>query len=238
MGSSAIPVKPFKLRCDEPIISFTFDDCPKTAAIAGAEILNRYDAAGTYYICGGLTDQYEQDMLCHSQSDLLALIEDGHEIASHLYHHKNCIDLTDAELKTEIAENDTFFADLQYDRTLVNFAYPFGGTKLSARKIASSHYATARGIRPGLNSGVVDFSNLYANSIYSKNTTEADILDVIQSTVDKCAWSIFYTHDVAEMPSEWGTTPELLEYAVAKATEMNCRILPVRNAIGAIGFHG
>lgn len=163
--SSNVPVKPFRMKSGQPVISFTFDDFPQTAAKVGGKILEKYEVAGTFYICGGLTDEYEAEMLCHSEQDLLDLIKAGHEIGSHLFHHKNCEDLSKEELVQEIALNGQYFKKLQDDRRLLNFAYPFGGTTLAARRIAANKYVTARGIRPGVNSGVVDFSNLRANSI-------------------------------------------------------------------------
>lgn len=234
--SGNIPVKIFRLKLDRPIVSFSFDDVPKTAVTLGSSILDNHDVAGTFYVCGGLTDKIEANMMCHSEQDLLDLIDRGHEIASHLFHHTNCADLSAENLKKEILLNNHFFSALQKDRNLINFSYPFGGTTLLSRFIMAKQYATSRGIRPGINHGIVDLSNLYANSIYSKNTNETNILDVLQETKKKNGWTIFYTHDVAEIPSEWGTHPELLEFAVKKSVELGCDVLPIRNAIGKVGF--
>ena len=37
-----------------PIVSFTFDDFPRTAATAGAAILESFGARGTFYTAAGL----------------------------------------------------------------------------------------------------------------------------------------------------------------------------------------
>ncbi|MEH6475009.1 MAG: polysaccharide deacetylase family protein [Sneathiella sp.] len=234
--TSRIPMKPFNLNKSKPIVSFTFDDCPKTAITAGARTLEQNDVAGTFYVCGGLTDKYESEMLCHSKDDLLQLIDEGHEIGSHLFHHKNCRNLSKEEIRKEIDLNDAFFDEIHQDRKLINFAYPFGGVTLTARNIARKSFVTSRGIRPGINRGVVDFSNLLANSLYVSTKSKEDIRTLIGQTVSSKGWTIFYTHDVDNTPSKWGTTPELLDFAVKYALESGCQILTIRNAIGTVGF--
>ena len=48
-------------------------------------------------------------------------------------------------------------------------------------------------------------------------------------------WIIFYTHDVAEQPSEWGCTPAQLEAVVGYAAQ-RLPVLPVRDvAVRVVG---
>ena len=49
---------PFRLRNDGPMVSFTFDDVPKSAATTGAQILNEYRARATFYVAGGLVNKW------------------------------------------------------------------------------------------------------------------------------------------------------------------------------------
>ena len=49
---------PFRLHNTSPMVSFTFDDIPKTAATVGASIVEEYNARGTFYVSGGLVDQW------------------------------------------------------------------------------------------------------------------------------------------------------------------------------------
>ena len=44
----------FELKTDRPIISFTFDDFPQSAAKIGLELLIKYNLRATYYISFGL----------------------------------------------------------------------------------------------------------------------------------------------------------------------------------------
>jgi peptidoglycan/xylan/chitin deacetylase (PgdA/CDA1 family) len=49
---------PFRLRNQRPMVSFTFDDAPKSAAAVGVPILDAYDARATFYVSGGLVDKW------------------------------------------------------------------------------------------------------------------------------------------------------------------------------------
>ena len=46
--------KPLKFAISRPIVSFTFDDFPRSALYVGGDILGRFGAKGTYYASFGL----------------------------------------------------------------------------------------------------------------------------------------------------------------------------------------
>lgn len=46
------------LETDVPLVSFTFDDVPDSALGAGAAVLEKYEARGTFYIAGGLAGRW------------------------------------------------------------------------------------------------------------------------------------------------------------------------------------
>src|SRR5262245_55669942 len=45
--------KPFRMRNDRPLVSFTFDDVPDSAYTNGARILEDFGARGTFYVAAG-----------------------------------------------------------------------------------------------------------------------------------------------------------------------------------------
>ena len=49
---------PFKLRNARPMVSFSFDDFPDSAADVGVPILDRYDAKATFYVAGSQVDKW------------------------------------------------------------------------------------------------------------------------------------------------------------------------------------
>ncbi len=44
-------------------------------------------------------------------------------------------------------------------------------------------------------------------------------------------WLIFYTHDVSDAPSEYGSTPAMLDWALSRLAEARIPVLPVREAL-------
>ena len=48
--------KPLRLSLDRPMVTFSFDDVPASAALAGARVLEALSLRGTFYICAGLED--------------------------------------------------------------------------------------------------------------------------------------------------------------------------------------
>ena len=52
------------------------------------------------------------------------------------------------------------------------------------------------------------------------------------------AGSIFYTHDVSDTPSEYGSTPAMLDGALSRVAAARIEVLPMREAVTvALGFN-
>src|SRR4030088_3172920 len=95
----------FQLQTTTPMVSFTFDDAPKSAATIGAPILEEYDARGTFYISGGLVDKWSGNWTGVSADDILGLHHRGHELACHTFSHARAIDLDAAAMAAETEKN-------------------------------------------------------------------------------------------------------------------------------------
>ena len=61
-----------------PIVSFTFDDFPRTAFSTGGAILEQFGARGTYYAALGLMNTSNELGEQFRSMDLDALLEKGH----------------------------------------------------------------------------------------------------------------------------------------------------------------
>ena len=230
------PIKPYLIRLKQPIVSFTFDDAPKTACTHGGAILGRYGYLGTYYCAGDLLGKSHPSLgvYCDAE-DVRALIREGHEIGCHTRSHLDCQTAPRAEIERDMADNRKLFAE-EFDQTLTSFAYPFGVVTLGAKLAASAQYSSARGIRPGINRNVADLAQLKAISVYSN--LQLDVFQrIIEETRQSRAWLIFYTHDVDEEPSAYGCTPSEFEAVVRLVYDSGCEVLPIKNALGAVGFH-
>src|SRR4051812_1494906 len=76
-----------RLRNRFPLISFTFDDFPRSALYTGGEILRKYGAAGTYYTALGLMGTDGPVGRIFSEADLPEVLGRGHEFGCHTFDH-------------------------------------------------------------------------------------------------------------------------------------------------------
>jgi peptidoglycan/xylan/chitin deacetylase (PgdA/CDA1 family) len=218
------------------LVSFTFDDVMQSAVTVGARILAQQGLSGTFYVCGGLVDEVENDLSCYSKEDLKYLIRSGHEIGAHTYRHAKVTDMSKVDFLNQADENDVFISSIDPSVRVKNFSYPFGLCDIKSKRWAAARYDCARGIASGLNSGWVDLAQLKAIPLYSDRINEKQVHALIDRAVKHKAWLIFYTHDVSDYPSRFGCTPALLQSAVEYASIAGAQVLPVQSALDEIAF--
>jgi len=230
-----LAAKPAKIAWPGGVVSFTFDDFPRSAWLSGGAILEEFNARGTYYAAmglagtlGGLGPMFELD-------DLHAAHARGHEIACHTFSHRDCCSAAPADIAAEIERNATALAPLLGGGECDNFAYPFGGVSLAAKRALAGRFASCRGTGRGLNRGGVDLADLFSISIYARDFDRDRLCQLIDDAHAENGWLIFYTHDVAAEPSPFGCTPAQFRSIVAYAAE-NASVLPVREVLTGLGL--
>lgn len=228
--------EPHQLRNAGPMVSFTFDDVPQSAATVGVPVLNDYNAKGTFYVSGSLVGQQSADGMGISSDEIVALHRAGHEIACHTYSHVITTDLDAAALAEEIEENRRYFLALDPSIKIENFAYPYGFASIWRKDQLSKTFHSSRGILPGVNRGTVDLHFLRATPLIDKDIDRDGIDRVFDEAVAKNGWLIFYGHDVAETPSPYGCSPALLRYALDAASRRNMPMLSVADALRRAGL--
>ena len=226
---------PHRLRSDGPMVSFTFDDVPKSSATTGAQLLGEYNAKGTYYVATSLVDQWSGHWDGASDDDIVRLHQGGHEIACHTFSHLRTTDLNAAAMAAEIDSNRRYLMALDSSIRLENFAYPFGLASVSRKGQLGRIFRSSRGILPGVNSGIVDLQFLRAMPLTEAHIDRDTIDRAFDEVVAKNGWLIFYSHDVETAPSPYGCTPELLRHALDAAARRNIPALSVAGALQRAG---
>ncbi|MEO1206381.1 MAG: polysaccharide deacetylase family protein [Pseudomonadota bacterium] len=217
-----------------PIVSFTFDDVPATAATVGADLLNQAGAHGTYYVAGGLIGKVtDYHATCASNDELIKLRNAGHEIACHTFSHRPLNTLSRTEINADLDLNAKALSQVQPTTECQNFSYPFNRPTLMAKRELRRRYTSARGGIPGVNRGRADLMFLKSIPLQVAPVDGKTPSDWIAETAEQKGWLIFFTHDIAEDHSPFGTTPEALESAIAEALAMGCEIRTVRSALTA-----
>jgi peptidoglycan/xylan/chitin deacetylase (PgdA/CDA1 family) len=217
-----------------PIVSFTFDDFPRTALSTGGHILKEYGFRGTYYAAIGLMNTTNHLGDQFRREDIEILLRDGHELASHTFGHVSIRSISSRAFEDEVKKGRRAIEELTGRKDFGNFAYPFGEVTLNAKRILGPELASSRGIWGGLNGPEVDLNLLRANSLYGDRNQSAQVEDLILENERRRSWLIFYSHDVAPIPSRFGCTPELLEFAVSVAAKRNGRVMTVAEALSEL----
>ena len=228
-------ITPFRLRNAQPMVSFTFDDTPKSAAAVGAPILDAYRARATFYVAGGRVDKWSGHWDGISAGEIVALHREGHEIACHTFSHARTTDLDAPALAREIEDNRRYLLSLDPSITLENFAYPYGAGSVLHKSRLKRNFVSSRGIVPGINAGVIDLQFLRATPLINRDIDRNGIDRMFDDAVARNGWLIFYSHDVASEPSPYGCSPSLLRYALEAAARRNVRIRSVADALRAAG---
>ena len=226
---------PFRLQNDGPMVSFTFDDSPKSAVTVGVPLLDEYNARATFYVAGGLVDQWSGHWIGISADEIVGLHRSGHEIACHTFSHARTTDLSAAALVAEIEQNRRYLSALDPSIQLQNFAYPYGSGSISHKGRLSKIFRSSRGIIPGINSGTIDLQFLRSTPLINQHIDCDGIDRALDEAVAKNGWLIFYGHDVAASPSPYGCTPSLLHHALEAASRRKIEILSVADALRSAG---
>jgi peptidoglycan/xylan/chitin deacetylase (PgdA/CDA1 family) len=212
------------------VVSFTFDDFPRTALTVGGEILKARGVRGTYYAAMGMMGTVNHLGDQFLREDLDVLLRDGHELASHTFGHVSSQKVSTAQYREEVRKGQRAIQDLT-GRQSGNFAYPYGRVTLGAKRKTGEDVSSARGIWGGINGPVVDLNLLRANSLYGGIPQSSYAEELILENEKQNGWLIFYSHDVQPTPSPYGCTPELLEFAVSFASQRGARILTIAEVV-------
>src|SRR6058998_881395 len=75
------------LRTALPLISFTFDDFPRSAFLEAGSILGRYGVMGTYYVSLSLVGKQSHLGPMFQREDLKEVLHLRHELGCHTFGH-------------------------------------------------------------------------------------------------------------------------------------------------------
>lgn len=231
-----VPTKVLPARLSRSIVSFTFDDFPKSSWERGGPILAHHNAPATFFVAGSLCNTSSAGIRYYDRSDLDQVVRAGHEIGSHTYKHHHVKQVGSKDLMIDIKENEGFLRDCVSDVIPETFAYPFGETSIRTKLLFSRHFACCRGTETGVNRGFLDLGQLKTSSLESYQWDEKHLDQLIGSAVREPCWIIFVTHDVDDNPSQYGSTPGMLEAALGKVRSAGLDIFTVKNALAMACF--
>jgi peptidoglycan/xylan/chitin deacetylase (PgdA/CDA1 family) len=208
------------------VVSFSFDDFPRSALEVGGPILEAHRVRGTYYVAMGLAGARGDLGPLFELDDLRAAQARGHEIGCHTFEHLNCASAEGDALLSDVGQSAAGLGRLFEGFVPSSFAYPFGAVSPAAKRLLRRRFETCRGTQPGFNHRQIDVGELRANKIYAHTFDTETMRVLIDHNRTTGGWLIFYTHDVCDRPSAYGCRPdqlaETVRYAAGRST-----ILPI-----------
>ena len=227
-----------ELRPNFPIVSFTFDDFPRTAARVGGAILEEHDMRGTYYVSLGLMNCDLPAGRGFSADDLRDVVTEGHELGCHTFAHCHAWETRPAAFEESVVENKRALEELLPAASFRSLSYPIATPRPQTKLRVAKYYSCSRGGVEAINVGTTDANNLSA-CFLEKHRGDADSLKRLMDENSRVhGWLIFATHDVAPTPSPFGCTPEFFREIVSYAAGSGAKVLPVAEAWGTLTTDG
>jgi peptidoglycan/xylan/chitin deacetylase (PgdA/CDA1 family) len=220
-----------------PIVSFTFDDFPRSALHQGGAILLDRGFAGTYFASFGLMGQSAPTGEIFSRADLDEFQQRPHELACHTFDHCHSWDTPPSEFEASILRNRQAVARLLPGVSLQSLSYPISCPRPQTKRRTAKYYCCARGGGQTFNAGITDLNYLKAFFIEQSRDNIRAIEEIIDANQRANGWLIFATHDVCESPTRFGCTPCLFEHVVDYAAKSGATVLPVYQAWQQISLH-
>jgi peptidoglycan/xylan/chitin deacetylase (PgdA/CDA1 family) len=201
---------------------------------AGGEILNRFGAAGTYYVSLGLSGKHEPSGQMFVLEDLPTVFAQGHELGCHTFSHFHSWNTDSRTFEESIVENREALNRLFPGAEFKSFSYPINEPRPFTKAKAARHFQSCRGGGQTLNAGKADLNQLAAYFLEKSRHNIQLIKDLIDYNRQVRGWLIFATHDISERPTPYGLTPRFFECVVQYAVSSGARILPVAQVVDAL----
>lgn len=223
--------RPFHMPHSGALISFTFDDFPRSALLAGGSILNRHGASGTYFASFGLLGKQNTPTgaIFHGE-DLEQLEAEGHELGCHTFFHSHSWETRPKLFKESINKNRQALNELCPGAEFQSFSYPINCPRPENKKTAAQHFVCCRGGGQVPNVGTIDLAYLRGFFLEKCGEDLAPVKQIIETNRQAGGWLIFATHDVSEAPTPYGCKPEFFEKTVELARNSGAKILPINAA--------
>jgi peptidoglycan/xylan/chitin deacetylase (PgdA/CDA1 family) len=232
--ASSVYRRPLAVQTEQPLISFTFDDFPRSALLTGGAILKSMGARGTYYVSLGLMGKEEPTGTICSPEDLNLLREQGHELGCHTYSHFDSWETKTSVFVNSVAKNREALEGLFPGQRFRSFSYPINPPRARTKRQVAQHFDCCRGGGQVNNAGTTDSNYLAAYFLEKTSGNSAAVIEAIDLNRQSRGWLIFATHDVDTRPTPYGCTPDFFSEIVEYAVRSGARVLPVIDAFDVL----
>ena len=216
-----------------PMVSFSFDDAPSTAARTGAGILESRGVRGTYFVSMGLAGQDGPMGRNMGPEEVRTLVETGHEIGCHTHSHLDCGQAGGAAATDDVERNLEALLAAGAPKP-ATFAYPYGDVSAPAKAALRGRFALLRALHHGVIRRGSDLNQAPGVGIEGPGAEEV-VRSWLRRTLADPGWLIIYTHDVREDHSAFGCTPGALTRLLDEALQGGADVVTVAEGCRLLG---
>ncbi len=222
-----------RVSVDRPLVSITFDDCPKSVLTHALPLLEKEGMLATFYMsCGlcGTDNHFGRHM---ALSDIKPVFDSGHEIGDHTFSHVDANRTSIGDFNADIDRNQDTLAGLGVPPSRT-FAYPFGQINPFLKHSLGNRFQGLRGIRRAIYHKVVDLNQIGSGKLYHGAGVKATLRQ-LKSLGENPGWVTLFSHDVSDTPTEFGCTPADLKAVIKALKDIDAEVVPVASALKKIG---
>ncbi len=218
---------PLGAQAEDIIVSFTFDDAPKSVVTVGLPLMAEAGYPATVYITT-LNTSVPDYM---SWEDVAVVAAQGWEIGAHTHLHLDLTTLTDEAITLDLeTANDDF---LRHGFDPVAFATPFGAYDDRVLEIVKRYYESHRAAWPaGTNSFSPDPYAIVSYKI-TRDTTIEEVTSLLENLQKTGGWVVFQLHHLFPqgevVTEEYGS--DLLSEIIEQVQSRNIAVLTVSDAL-------
>lgn len=222
--------RPLTVRPTTAIVSFTFDDFPRSALTNGASILEDHGLAGTFYAALGLAGKFTETGRIFELDDLSNLLSRGHELGCHTYDHCPAWETSPKAYHAGVRRNADALDNILPGAGFHTHSYPINHPRPATKRLASRYFRCCRAGGQTFNTGTIDLNHVSAFFLEQSRHDPAAIKRVIQANARERGWLIFATHDICPEPTRFGVTAALFADVVEQAVQSGARVVSVNAA--------
>ena len=222
-------INKLNIKTNRPIVSFTFDDCPKSVVEKAFPILDQHNWKSTLYMAMGLCNTTNHLGLHMSEEDVSNAYKAGHEIGNHTFSHMDARRVTQDAFLADVLKNEAALRQINIPQAST-FAYPYGEITHQTKKLLSNIFDLSRGIHTPKSTQHFDLNQIASQRLYSGDDFKA-CSNALKALQDKPGWLIIFTHDVREAPSDYGCTPQEFNFIVNLVKTIGADVMTVAEAL-------
>lgn len=219
--------RPLALEYPDPVISFTFDDFPRSALHTGGAILKESGALGTYYTSLGLMGKQTATGEMFLLEDLHLAVQDGHELGCHTFGHCDAAETSSGAFEAAVLANRSALGEMMPGAVFKTLSYPISPPRPTTKRRIAGYFECCRGGGQTLNAGIADLNYLASFFLEQAHGDIESVQSLIEFNRQTSGWLVFSTHDVCDAPTPYGCTPKFFEQVVRSAVRSGAQILPV-----------